>query len=233
MTDCNCEKYIEYISKLQELLDDYGIPYESISKSKDTKKVIFDVMDPLDLSSENIEELVESYNETMFLKGTKGLIEFIYNNVIKDDENNIIYICEDPQKKVFKFYNNSGVVKDTRCKLLLDSIGDILLKKVNKLYRISINKIYDEEPEAIESDDSNEEEYNEELEEIIAEELLSDTKIKNLGETSPEVEEKKENDNLNIDDKVNNVVSIFLEIKKSLTTMRKPIIDELVKLLTL
>lgn len=230
-TSCTyCNQYLKYIQKLQSLLDDNEIEYQKMRIKKD-KSLPSEVMSQIDLTEGRLEYLVsEFYTEETFLKGYKGVIDFIHNYVVRDDETSeIVYICSDSTKKIFQYYDVEGLQKDIRCKILMDSIYDPLIKKVNKIYRILINKIYQDDDILVvggnsynsDSDDDSDD-YDSDIEEIIAEELHDKKKQKDA-----EIVSKT------IDELVNNTVATFLEIKKCIGKVRKPVVDELVSLLAL
>lgn len=216
-----CTRYMNYIVSLQALLDDNGIDYKPIKKVRKGKdKVVPDTMSQIDLTDGRLDHLVsEYYTEETFLKGYKGVVDFIHTYVVRDDESSeMVYICADSTKKIFHYYDEEGLQKDIRCKALMDAIYDPLIKKVNKIYRVMINKIYQEEEDS-DSSDSDIDEYDSDIEEVIAEELHDD--------------KKKQKDVETVDERVNHAVSIFLEIKKCIGKVRKPVVDELVTLLAL
>jgi hypothetical protein len=203
----NCDQCVVYKKRIKEL--------ENILKlSHPKEEEEFDDTIILDLSDAHIEYLVEKYyNEELFFMGQKGVVNFITQYVVRDDDNKIAYKCSDQSKKMFCFFTEKGIQKDHRCKLLFESIYDPLIKKVNKIYRIVLNRIYEEKKEIVPSDsDSDGDSYDSDIEEVIANELL-------------------ENNDNTVDDKVNNAVNKFLEIKKCIGKVKKPIIDELTQLL--
>lgn len=229
-----CVRYLKHIDTLQSILDDNGIDYKSLKPiRKGIDKIIPDTMAQLDLSEERLESLVnEYYNQEMFQRGYKGIIDFIHMYVVHDDVSptDLVYICADPSKKVFHYYDEDGLQKDIRCKALMDALYDPLIKKVNKIYRILINRIYQEDDVLVvgesSEDSESDDEYDEDIDEIIA------------GELHDSGDKKKQRDHAEsssqtVDERVNHAVAIFLEIKKCIGKVRKPVVDELVMLLTL
>lgn len=214
----NCLIYIEKIKQLENIIK--LLRGNELSES--------DVINELDLSEKRIEDLVEKYyTYELFFQGQKGIISFIYSYIIRDeqDRNKILYKCADQTKKIFQFTDIEGELhKDFRCKILLDSIYDILIKKVNKIYRIEINRLYNEEEKNQSDENSDSEDYDSDIEEVIANELQNNKEDK---------EDKEKTENSTIDDKVNIVVNKFLEIKKCLWKNRKPLIDDLSQILFL
>lgn len=206
--DCpQCTLYIERIRELESLLD---ISAEEI--------LIDDSI--LDLSYDRIVDIVDKYyTQDLFNQGQKGIVSFIYSYIVRNDKDRskILYTCIDQQKKIFQYRTEKGNQKDTRCKNLLDVLYDPLIKKVNKIYRISINKIYEEEKKNTSIEDDLSDDYDSDIEEVIASELYKD---------------KPSTDELSIDDVVNATVDTYLEIKKCCKN-RKLIVDELSQMLYL
>ncbi|MDD4930562.1 MAG: hypothetical protein PHG66_00205 [Candidatus Colwellbacteria bacterium] len=226
-----CVRYLNHIDILQSILDDNGIYYQPLKPIRKGDKIISDTMAQLDLSEERLESLVnEYYTQDTFQKGYKGIIDFIHTYVIRDDDTptDIVYICADPSKKVFHYYDVEGLQKDIRCRALMDALYDPLIKKITKIYRILINRIYQEDDVLIvgeSSDSDSDDEYDEDIDEVIAEELH---------DSGDKRKQKEASDNSKTaDEQVNHAVAIFLNLKKSIGKVRKPIVDELVTLLTL
>ena len=205
----NCKRYIKRIKELENKINGTT----NLTDDEDQKVI-------LDLSESRIEDLIDKYyDDDLFNQGKNGIISFIYSYIVRDDNDRskILYRCDDQHKKIFSFYNDEGLIKDTRCKILIDSIYEPLIKKVNKIYRIMINKIYDEErTQNVEDSDTEDDEFDSDIEEVIASEL-------NFQDTNKS--------SSSIDDRVNMTVNKFLEIKKCCNKNRKPIIDELSQLL--
>ena len=201
-----CAQYRKKIKELESKLNKNNYTKEENSQSETDEGI-------LNLSESRIEELIDKYyTYELFLQGQKGVISFIYSYIVRDDtdQSKILYKCIDQSKKIFGFHDDEGFHKDVRCKTMLDAVYDPLIKKVNKIYRTSINKIYEEEKNNNQDDID---EYDSDIEEVIATELHFN------------------NENISsIDDRVNDMVNRFLEIKKCCKN-RKPIIDELSQML--
>lgn len=206
-----CDKYLSYINDLQNILEDNHISYSEL-KIRRKNNVLPDLIDILDLSENNLETIIdEYYTEELFQKGIKGIVEFIHEYIVQE-ENKLLYVCADPVKKIFHYYDVEGLQKDIRCKMLLDSLHNPFIKRVNKIYKIIINRIYQEDEIKIDSDDD---EYDSDVEEIIANEVVEN------------------NNQDSIDDRINQTVATFLEIKNCIGKNRKPLVDELVTLLSI
>lgn len=226
-TECiKCASYRERIIELEKLLNHNNKNKDEIKYEDDSDTVDENEERYLDLSDSRIEDIIDKYyNEELFYQGQKGIVYFIYSYIVRDDEDTtkFLYKCIDQNKKIFQYSDEEEIHRDTRCKTLIDAIYHPLLKRVNKIYRITINKIYQEdENNSSESSDSEDDDIVEsddyDIEEVIASELhFCEESINEVkGEKKPSV-----------DDKVNNAVNKFLEIKKCCGKIRKPIIDEL------
>lgn len=215
---------LKHIETLEFLLNDNFISFRPM-KSIKKEKPVPDTMKQIDLSEERLEYIVnEYYNEEIFEKGYKGVIEFIRDVVVKDDDSGeLVYICADPVKKIFHYYDDHGLQRDIRCKIMMDSLYDPLLKRVNKIYKGLIDKIYKRQEDVIviktrdsdddETDDEDDLTYDSEVEEVIATELVNNSNT--------------------VDENLNKAVALFLEIKKALGRVRKPVVDELITLLSI
>jgi hypothetical protein len=55
--------------------------------------------------------------------GQKGIAMFVVENLLKDKEGNLTYICSDPSRQYFKYKNQNGeLVKDVKAKKLTNSL---------------------------------------------------------------------------------------------------------------
>ena len=116
---------------------------EFSENSEDGKDELIEDEKYLDLSYERLHNISENnYTEDLFYQGQKGIVNFIYTYVL--EKSNELYKCVDTNKKLFIYIDETGECNDKKCKVLIDSIYNVLIKKVNKIYRIIINKIYEE-----------------------------------------------------------------------------------------
>lgn len=66
--------------------------------------------------------------------GQKGLALFVVENLLKNSDGNLTYVCSDPSRHFFKYKNNEGeIVKDVKAKKLTNNLckSDIISKAVN------------------------------------------------------------------------------------------------------
>jgi hypothetical protein len=78
---------------------------------------------------DNPEKIKQMINEKLtkdyISDGQKGVAQFAYNNLLKDDEGNINYICSDPSRHIFKFQNREGnIEKDIKANKITNMLID-------------------------------------------------------------------------------------------------------------
>jgi hypothetical protein len=226
-----CKTYIQIISDLQKEIT--NLKFDTIINKEDEKEDEKEEEEEeiflwLDLSERRIEELLDQYyNDELFLMGYRGVVSFIYNYIIRDDDKDIIlYKCTDQNKKIFIYQDCDGTInKDIKGKTLMGAIHDPLIKKVNSIYRKRINDIYEEDEKNSKKDrndcsDDDDDDSDIDIDEVIVSELHFCFE-----------EERKDI----VDNKVNKIVNSFLEIKKYCSikknSSRKQIVEDLAYML--
>ncbi len=65
---------------------------------------------------ERIKQMInEKLNKDYISDGQKGVAQFACNNLLKDENGNMNYICSDPSRHIFKFQNSEGnIEKDVK-----------------------------------------------------------------------------------------------------------------------
>jgi hypothetical protein len=79
---------------------------------------------------EKIKQLVdEKLTQTHIIDGQKGVAQFAYDALLKDDDGNVNYFCTDPSRNIFKFQNNDGnIEKDIKANKLTNLLLDAGIK---------------------------------------------------------------------------------------------------------
>jgi hypothetical protein len=128
--------YLKQIDKLQEQIT--SIAKAGITKSTITNNIINSNnktinISPLDLSNERIKNILETkYTKDYIFDGQKGLAHFTYEHILKDSENNLSYVCTDPNRQNFKYKNIKGELKkDIKAKELTKRLIKGGLKETN------------------------------------------------------------------------------------------------------
>lgn len=82
-------------------------------------------------TSEFVQEaIVDKWDQNYFYGGQKGMARFAFNNLLKDENGDLKYICTDPSRHVFKYKTTSGdVCKDVKAKKLSELIGKHVIDK--------------------------------------------------------------------------------------------------------
>ena len=88
---------------------------------------------PLDLSSSTVYEAIQNgFNHDHLTLGQKGVAQFAYNNILKDEKGKLMYICTDPSRQIFQYKNEEGKIqKDVRATTLTRAILDASIKQTS------------------------------------------------------------------------------------------------------
>ena len=89
-------------------------------------------MPVLNLDDKNIQNLLESkYNLDIISEGQKGVARFALNNILKDENGNLAYMCTDLSRKIFKYKNELGEIeKDVNAQKLTNMLTDNKLSEI-------------------------------------------------------------------------------------------------------
>ena len=97
-------------------------PKTSTSTSNNNKIKVNNFFD----NPERIKQMVdEKLTKNYICDGQKGVAQFAYNNLLKDENGNMNYICSDPSRHIFKFQNSEGnIEKDLKANKLTNMLID-------------------------------------------------------------------------------------------------------------
>jgi len=75
---------------------------------------------------ERIKQMIdEKLTKDYISEGQKGVAQFACNNLLKDENGNMNYICSDPSRHIFKFKNSEGnIEKDIKANKLTNMLLD-------------------------------------------------------------------------------------------------------------
>lgn len=160
----DCDRYKREMARMESeiILLKETIIKLSIDDPTEIKEEVDEKEDPhlLDLTTETLNDAAElHYTPEMFMKGQKGIAEFIGNYIVKYRER---YLCTDQVRDIFTYTEIDDpevIKKDVKCKRLMDQVYPVLSKKIAKVYRKLANDSQDE---------GLDEGYDSEIEEIIA-----------------------------------------------------------------
>ena len=81
----------------------------------------------MDFNDKNkIKEIIENnYNMDYMLDGQKGFAKFAVENLLKDEDGNLKYVCTDPSRQIFKYKDTLGdIQRDVEAKKLTNYLVD-------------------------------------------------------------------------------------------------------------
>ena len=130
-------EYKEQIKELQNKIE--RMATKAIEKPTNQTNLF---LSPIDLSQEHITKMIqEKFTKEHFYDGQAGVARFAVDNILKDKDGKLGYICTDPARQIFKHITSDGEVKkDVRASKLAKKLakdvkkvsGDIVLKKMKE-----------------------------------------------------------------------------------------------------
>jgi len=109
-------------------------PRTQTQTTQNTQNILLN-MSPLDMSKEGFSKAIQdSFTKDYFLDGQKGVAKFAVDNLLKDEDGNLKYVCTDPSRQVYRFKTLEGdLERDVRAKKLTTALADELLRKSQSL----------------------------------------------------------------------------------------------------
>ena len=128
------ENYKEQIKDLQEKLDkiaNKAIDRPTTVVSNTTTNNNLNIVSSLDFNNfDRIKDAIENkLNVNHVVDGQKGLAKFMVDTILTDEEGNLLYVCTDPSRNMFKYKNTDGEInKDVEAKKLISFMVDAGIK---------------------------------------------------------------------------------------------------------
>ena len=128
------EKQEEQIKDLQEKLDkivNKAIDRPTTVVSNTTTNNNLNIMSSLDFNNtDRIKNAIENkLNVNHVVDGQKGLAKFMVDTILTDDDGNLLYVCTDSSRNIFKYKNSDGEInKDVEAKKLISFMVDAGIK---------------------------------------------------------------------------------------------------------
>ena len=96
---------------------------------------------PLDLSCNSIKETIEAnFSDEYLTQGQVGVARFAVDNMLKDENGKLKYICTDPSRQIFQYKSNDGTVqKDIRATKLTKALLESEIKRTS--HRLAWDKM--------------------------------------------------------------------------------------------
>jgi len=107
------------------------------------------ILSPIDLSQEHISKVIaEKFTKEHFYDGQAGVARFAFDNILKDKDGKLAYVCTDVARHIFKHVDENGeIVKDVRASKLTKKLtadvkkmsGQIVIKKTKEEEEAKVN----------------------------------------------------------------------------------------------
>ena len=125
------EEYKEQIKELQDKIERMAM--KAIEKPTTTNNLI---LSPIDLSQEHITKMInEKFTKEHFYDGQAGVARFAVDNILKDKDGKLAYICTDVSRHIFKHVDENGeVVKDVMASKLTKKLTEDVKKMSGQIY---------------------------------------------------------------------------------------------------
>ena len=87
------------------------------------------------LSKDTIEDKVKNnFTKSHLNDGQNGVADFAFNNLLKDEDKNLMYICTDPSRNMFAYKTEDGTIeKDFKANKLAKLLTEDVIKKATSL----------------------------------------------------------------------------------------------------
>ena len=109
---------------------------------------------PMDMSYDAVNQAIQNnFSGDYLIQGQKGAARFAYDNMLKDEQGKLKYICTDAARQIFQFKGDDGTIqKDVRATKLTKALLDGDIKQAS--HKIACSKM-DGSDEAFESYTTN------------------------------------------------------------------------------
>ena len=90
---------------------------------------------PFDINKEKFAKKIrEHFNKNYLINGQKGVAQFVVEKILKDEDGNLMYICTDPSRQIYRFKGSDGFIeRDVKAKKLTSSLYDELRSKSHNI----------------------------------------------------------------------------------------------------
>lgn len=90
-------------------------------------------MNTFNMDKDRIKNIFENnLTQNDIVYGQKSIANFAFKHLLKDDEGNLVYICTDPSRNIFKYKDESGdIQRDINANKLTNLLVESGLKEIN------------------------------------------------------------------------------------------------------
>lgn len=138
------------LAKNELLLEDKNKSFsciEEIAKQPkiQSNKQTLNMMTPLSFDKKDVKNAIkDAFNNNYFYDGQKGVAKFAVDNLLKDSDGKLKYICTDPSRNIFKFRDEDGdMKKDVKAKKLTELLAPELKRKACFISKEELDKYSD------------------------------------------------------------------------------------------
>ena len=138
------ESKLEMSEKFQDCLTDIA-KQPKIQTNQQIQNNKYINLSPLNLTPEYVKDKVENnFTKNNFLEGQKGVAEFVFDNLLKDENGKTKYICNDSSRHKYTYKAEDGEIKtDIKAKKITDMIKNDIIKKSNDIISNEMKKTDD------------------------------------------------------------------------------------------
>jgi len=115
---------------------------KTTANTKINKK--FNDMTPLDLSTERLKSIMNTYTMKHYEKGVVGQVSWLVDNFLTDKDKNLTYRCCDKSRKNFIYNNGKEYKRDLDADILISIVSPILKEKLKEYKKIKCMDMGDE-----------------------------------------------------------------------------------------
>ena len=134
------EKLEQTIKELQDDLKDVAVtavsrPTSITTNNTHSQNNILMNLTPFDMNKEKFAEKInEHFDKNYLINGQKGVAQFVVENILKDEEGKLMYICTDPSRQIYRFKGVDGFIeRDVKAKRLTNSLYDQIRSKSHSI----------------------------------------------------------------------------------------------------
>ena len=97
----------------------------------------------MDMSYQTLNTAIQNgFSDDYLIQGQKGVARFAYDNILKDEQGKLKYICTDAARQIFQFKNEDGSIqKDVKATKLTKALLDGELKSTS--HKMACDKMKD------------------------------------------------------------------------------------------
>ena len=112
-----------------------------VNTTNNNNKILINT--PIDLSQTSVKQAIEEgFSDEYLIQGQKGVAKFAFDNILKDEEGKLKYICTDAARQIFQFKNEDGSIqKDVRATKLTKALLNGEIKSTS--HKIACDKMKD------------------------------------------------------------------------------------------